>query len=84
MCSSLPIVVGFAVKLGISGVAGVCEGTAADAAAEAVLVPGQLAHPHQVAVLDLLAASFADLYDLLPLDAGAEFCGNIAIISSMW
>lgn len=79
----LPIVVGLAVELRISGVAGVCEDAAADTAAEAVLVPGQLAHAHQVSVLDLLAATFADLHDLLALDAGAQFCGNIAMVSSM-
>lgn len=80
----LPVVVGLAVQLGVPGVAGVCEGTAADAAAEAVLVPGQLADAHQVAVLDLLAATLADLYDLLPFDVGVELCGNTAMVSSMW
>lgn len=65
----LPIVVGLAVELRVSGVASVGERAPANAAAQAVLVPGEVANPHEVAVLDLLAASFADLYDLLPFDA---------------
>lgn len=60
------------------------EGAPADAAAEAVLVPGELAHAHQVAVLDLLAASLADLHDLFALDARAQFCEREAKVSSMW
>lgn len=80
----LPVVVGLAVELGVTGVAGVRQRTATHAAAEAVLVPRQLTHTHQVAVLDLLAAALADLHNLLPLDAGTELCGNTARVSSMW
>lgn len=60
------------------------EWAAADAAAEAVLVPGQLSNPHEIPVLDLLTASFADLDDLLPLDASAQLCKEEARVSSMW
>lgn len=84
VCRILPIVVGLAVELGVARVAGVRQRAAAHAAAEAVLVPRQLAHAHQVPVLDLLAAALAYLYDFLPLDARAELCGNIALVSSMW
>lgn len=72
----LPIVVWLAVEFCVARVAGVSERAAAHAAAEAVLVPGELAHPHQVAVLDLLAASLADLHYLLSLDARAQLCGE--------
>lgn len=80
----LPIVVWLAVEFGVPGVAGVRQGAATHATAEAVLVPRQLAHPHEVAVLYLLAATLAYLDDLLSFDARAELCGNIALVSSMW
>lgn len=51
------------------------ERAAAHAAAEALLVPGQLADAHQVPVLDLLPATFAQLEHLLPLYARVQFCG---------
>lgn len=68
----LPIVVRLAVELSVARVACVSERASANAAAEAVLMPGQLSHPHQVPILDLLSATLTYFYYLLSFDARVQ------------
>lgn len=69
----LPIVVGLAVELRVSGVAGVIEAGIADAALETMFVVTRIRHSHQVPITYLLATSFADLKRPFALD-GHIYC----------
>lgn len=61
----LPVIVRLAVQFGVPRVAGMAEQNSADAAGQAMFVPTRVRHPHQVPIVDLLAAALAHLVRLL-------------------
>lgn len=61
----LLVVVGFAVEFRVSGVAGIVEHDATDAAGKAVLVPTRVCYSHQISIVDFSAATLAHFVGLL-------------------
>lgn len=64
----VPVVIQFAVQLAIAHIARIVQRYTAHSARQALLVPAGVAHPHQIPVVDLLAAALAQFVVLLALD----------------
>lgn len=70
----IPVVVGFAVQLAVAHIARIVQRHTAHSARQALFVPAGVADPHQIPVVDFLAAALAQLVVLLAFDDGADLC----------